>query len=273
MPAESSAAVLQGSNRSADSLLQREARAEILARRWAEQASVFADWVQETLCYASERWPVLRDGALYDVTTCNEVVLADVRTVAPYRLALAEDEERLRARALAHQDSLLSVEEALRTESVGAPFSCPFSFLTPTHVAESAGSVEAALLARAAAFEEEAERCERAHAAFGHFSSLAERFAGALMATVASVAGISGSAAEVLPAVCALWAGGEELAERWQELQEQDGRCAAAGVVGTKLALVRLACTPETGACPVRPGRTSSTDSPRIAFFLQATQL
>ena len=246
------AAVLQGSSRTADSLLQREARAEVLARRWADQAVVFADHAQEALCYASERWPVLKDGVRYDVTTLNEVVLADVRTVAPYRRALEEDEERLRSRSLAHQEALIRVQEALAAESGGAPFSCPFSFLTPTHVAEASGSIENALSARAAAFELEAERCERAHAAFLQFSSLAERFSGALTATVSAVAGISGSAAEVLPAVCALWAGGEELAERWTELQEQDGRCAAAGVVGTRLALVRLACMPETGYAAVR---------------------
>ncbi len=64
-----STAAFLGSERSAaaDAQLQREARVESLSRRWAEVATSFNDWLQDTLLLLSERWPVLEGNARMDV--------------------------------------------------------------------------------------------------------------------------------------------------------------------------------------------------------------
>lgn len=123
-----------------------------------------------TSIFVSERWPVLEGGVRYDVTTLNEVVLYDVHTarsgglhaaatdalprlqVGPYRQALAEDESRLRSRCERYLVSLNQLTEAVTAEE-GGSFSNRFSFFTPAHVGESAAGLEAALVARADAFD------------------------------------------------------------------------------------------------------------------------
>ena len=86
-------------------------------------ANSYCDWLQDTSLLVSERWPALDGGVRLDVrgvrraspqpppgraltpppralcrasaqvTTVNDVVLYDVRTLAPYRAALESDDE------------------------------------------------------------------------------------------------------------------------------------------------------------------------------------
>jgi len=61
--------VFLGTERSvlADAQLQHEDLIETLNRRWAEVATNFNDWLQDTLLALSERWPTLEGGVRLDV--------------------------------------------------------------------------------------------------------------------------------------------------------------------------------------------------------------
>ncbi len=168
--------------------------------------------------------------------------------------------QRTRAKCGRYTAQLEQLSDALRVERAAAeppgapppPFANRFSFYTPARVAESVALLEEALRARDAAFEAEVARCQRAHAAFLDFSSAAGEFGERLSHTVDAIASVSGDLVAVLASVRALWGNGDVLAALWSRLQALDDECAAHGVVGTRLALARLAHAPQTGYAAVR---------------------
>jgi hypothetical protein len=212
--------------------------------------------VQDTQIFVSERWPVLEGGARVDVTTVNDVVVYDVLTLDPYRVALAADEARCRGKCDRFLSQLEQLADALCAELPGGAFANRFSLCAPEHCAEAVQELDDALAARAAAFEGEALRIDAASKAFSSFSQLADAFSQRLAcahAEVCAAAAAAGpSCADALAAARGAWRGGADLADAWAELQEADERCAAHGVAGTRLALVRLALTPDAGYSAVR---------------------
>jgi hypothetical protein len=115
--------------------------------------------------------------------------------------------------------------------------------------------LELALGSRAVAFAAEAERMDAAHASFLDFSAAAGEFAERLADTHAALlhacSGVSPPAAALAEATGA-WGGGALLAALWARLGERDAACGSRGVVGTRLAVARLASAPGDGYAAVR---------------------
>jgi len=189
----------------------------------------------------------------------------DVQTLESYGQALAVEDERVRSKCTRFTSQLSQLTDALAAERAAAceaddvgvgvlesAFVNRFSFYTPSRIADNSDLLEESLQARAAAFAEESRRCERAQEAFLDFSDAAGEFGERLTHSLESVASVSGDLPAVLASVRALWGNGEVLAALWARLQALDDECSRHGVVGTKLALARLACTPHTGYQAVR---------------------
>jgi hypothetical protein len=146
-----------------------------------------------------------------------------------------------------------------------------FTFYTPARMADAAAELEASLVSRGDAFVAEAERVEAAHACFLDFSAAAGEFAERLADASASLRAAGSGAsppAAALAEATALWGGGALLSALWARLAQRDAACAAHGVVGTRLALARLASAPDTGYAAVRCGAETLLEQLRAELAL-----
>ena len=161
-----------------------------------------------------------------------------------------------------------------RSAATSGAFSNRHSCFTPDRVVESVADLEDALQARQAAFEEECERFIAAHDALMEYTSAAAEFAERVEHTMSSISSVSGDLVSVLASVRAQWGEGEALASLWARLHALDDVCNSKGVVGTRLALVRLAWAPRTGYAAVRQAVNTYIEQleMELALRLQFTQ-
>lgn len=173
---------------------------------------------------------------------------------------------------MAHLDE--EPHSAARGAASSAAFNNRHSCFTPDRVVESVADLEDALQARQAAFEEECDRCLAGHAALMDYTSAAAEFSERVEHTMSSIAAVSGDLLTVLASVRAQWGDGEALAVLWARLHALDDVCNAKGVVGTRLALVRLAWAPRTGYAAVRQAVNTYIEQleMELALRLQFTQ-
>ena len=153
-------------------------------------------------------------------------------------------------------------------------FSNRHSCFTPERVSESVAVLGDAVQARQEAFEAEAGRCTAAHASFMDFIAAVGEFSARLEHTMSSVVAVSGDLVSVLSSVRALWGDGDTLGALWARLHALDDVCSAHGVVGTRLALVRLAWAPRTGYAAVKQAVNTYIEQLEfeLALRLQFTQ-
>jgi hypothetical protein len=186
------------------------------------------------------------------------------------QLSQLEDALTQERTAVAHLDD----ESQGRGVATPGAFSNRHSCFTPDRVVESVADLEDALQARQAAFEEECERCIEGHAALMDYTSAAAEFSERVEHTMSSIAAVSGDLVSVLASVRAQWGDGEALASLWSRLHALDDVCNSKGVVGTRLALVRLAWAPRTGYAAVRQAVNTYIEQleMELALRLQFTQ-